>query len=347
MSFLHFGGKRSDFLASVEKLCHTLQQPQITGQEVQKELLQVIKTVSKATSDQMAEGLAQMVALIEHLSFQRAAVLALGCGALIEQGAPAEVASKPILTVTRTALSEIQPDVENAIGTIDMLVNATLAIAMRLPSIRIELAQDTEFLASCRPYQDQSNAIECLLDLFKVLDNESIIVLHPESGRGYRIVISGIGKNFELHTLLADAVCGDPAEGKIPGERPDPRVVAAAQDVPFLLPGEDDTSFPTALSYLNLWNLTGIRQDGTLPAEQREILERTDHFIWNEGIPADIVPFEGQRIILLSSVPFSRSWNAGRFFPGLKGELHVAEVLSSDTVQAWCQRLALAAAKLG
>jgi hypothetical protein len=134
-----------------------------------------------------------------------------------------------------------------------MLATATLAVAMQLTPIRHQLAQDAAFVALCERDRQQSGAVQCLLELFQVLENESIIVLHPESGQGYSIIINGIGKNFELHTLLADAVLGDPAMGRIPGERPDPRVVAAAKDGPFPRYGEDDyDDFPSATSTLNL-----------------------------------------------------------------------------------------------
>jgi hypothetical protein len=36
----------------------------------------------------------------------------------------------------------------------------------------------------------------------QVQEHEEIIVLHPVLKRGYRVCIRGIGRNFELHTLL-------------------------------------------------------------------------------------------------------------------------------------------------
>ena len=37
-----------------------------------------------------------------------------------------------------------------------------------------------------------------------VLDDEPLIVLDPDSGRGFHLTMSGIGDNYQLHTLLAD-----------------------------------------------------------------------------------------------------------------------------------------------
>jgi hypothetical protein len=37
-----------------------------------------------------------------------------------------------------------------------------------------------------------------------VLDDEPLIALDPASGRGYRLTMSGVGDNHQLHTPLAD-----------------------------------------------------------------------------------------------------------------------------------------------
>ena len=37
-----------------------------------------------------------------------------------------------------------------------------------------------------------------------VLDDEPLIVLDPDSGCGFQLTMSGIGDNYQLHTLLAD-----------------------------------------------------------------------------------------------------------------------------------------------
>jgi hypothetical protein len=61
---------------------------------------------------------------------------------------------------------------------------------------------------------DTTRGAHFLEGLALVLDDEPLIVLDPASGRGFRLTMSGIGDNFQLHTLLADRLCG--ADG-IPG----------------------------------------------------------------------------------------------------------------------------------
>ena len=64
--------------------------------------------------------------------------------------------------------------------------------------------------------------------LAQVLDDEPVVVIDNATGRGFRLIMSGVGDNFQLHTLLADRLTGDPAHGLLAGERPAPAWVAAA-----------------------------------------------------------------------------------------------------------------------
>jgi hypothetical protein len=63
------------------------------------------------------------------------------------------------------------------------------------------------------------------------------------------------------------------------------------------------------------------------------------HWIWDEGCPADIAPFEGLRIVLLGPSPYIRNWSAGRQFQGMRGELTIERVLDSASVNDWLHRL--------
>ena len=123
--------------------------------------------------------------------------------------------------------------------------------------------------------------LESLDKMLGVLDDEELVALHSEQQRGYVIRIAGISDNFQLHTLLADALIGDPAQGWLTGERPDPRAVALSRNAPY-----DGREHVTVHGPFNLLNWFGLKADGKLP----EGTENHDSWIWNEGVPADIVP---------------------------------------------------------
>jgi hypothetical protein len=90
----------------------------------------------------------------------------------------------------------------------------------------------------------------------------------------------------------------------------------------------------------NLWNWPGLDPDGRLPEAQTTTASA--HWIWNEGYPAEIVPFEGCRVVLLGPPPYERHWRAGRAFGGMTGELTVERQLSAAQVSDWLKRLAQA-----
>ncbi|WP_328476426.1 hypothetical protein OHA21_21845 [Actinoplanes sp. NBC_00393] len=147
--------------------------------------------------------------------------------------------------------------------------------------------------------------------LLRVLDDEPLIVLHRATGRAFRVTISGIGDNFQLHTLLAGALIGGTAG--LPGEPPSAVELAAATD------GEPQPD-------------GGIRGNFNL-------VDHAGEWIWNEGRPADIPALDGVRVIVIDPAPYARSWNAGRVYPLMKPELTVHGELPAAEAAAWAARV--------
>ncbi|MFI5803129.1 hypothetical protein [Streptomyces sp. NPDC051561] len=147
-------------------------------------------------------------------------------------------------------------------------------------------------------------SLKGLRHALRVLDAEPLVVLHRETGAGFLVRIGGIGDNFQLHTLLADALVGG---GHLPGRPPSPDAVAVCRDA--------EGQVLTQGSF----NLLGA--DGA--------------WIWNEGDPADIPPVRGTRVLALDPEPYTRSWPAGRYFPGMSGDLVLERVLGREESQGW------------
>lgn len=72
-----------------------------------------------------------------------------------------------------------------------------------------------------------------------MLDDEPVVVIDHATGHGFRLTMSGVGDNFQLHTPLADRLIGDPARGLLAGPRPAPAWVAAATTAPPQRPAGD------------------------------------------------------------------------------------------------------------
>ncbi|WP_150240190.1 hypothetical protein [Nocardiopsis quinghaiensis] len=152
-----------------------------------------------------------------------------------------------------------------------------------------------------------------LNELLRMAEADTLLVLERSSWRGFRVRFDGIGDNFQLHTLLADALIGK--EGmRVPGTRPDPRWTAACLDAP---------ADPLADVVRGEWDLVG--GDGT--------------WVGNEAYPGDVPVVDGERVLVLEPQSLTHSWRAGRRHPHITGSLEVVEELSHGEVAAWWSRI--------
>jgi hypothetical protein len=154
-----------------------------------------------------------------------------------------------------------------------------------------------------------------LAGLTEVLDGEPVVVIDHTTGRGFRLTMSGVGDNFQLHTLLADRLIGDPARGLLPGERPDPAWVAAATTAPPQLPAGD--------------------------AIQRRfrLFDGTGAYIYPEGRPAGIPRLDGARAIVLHPPRGNYRWTAGRTYEHMTPALSLDHIMTADEASAWRARI--------
>lgn len=188
-----------------------------------------------------------------------------------------------------------------------------LLIPLQRKQVRLSLAHRARLTAAASAAPDADN-VSWLLGLLLTLDDEPLVVLHRASGRGYKLTISGIGDNFQLHTLLAATLIGNPRQGLIEGERPRQSWIAAATD--------------------------GPPEPGDGVHGQFNLVDAFGKWVWNEGRPADIPLFEGVRVLILDPPSYPRSWNAGRAYPLMAPTVTVNEVLPADQAVQWLARVA-------
>ncbi|MEU0528769.1 hypothetical protein [Streptomyces niveus] len=156
---------------------------------------------------------------------------------------------------------------------------------------------------------DAGEEFKGLVYALRVLDDEPLVVLHRATRTAYRMRMTGIGDNFQLHTLVAGALIGGL---HVPGDGPTPEAIAVCRDKE----GQVLT--------IGTYNLAA--PDGS--------------WIWNEGTPSDIPVVDGARLLVLDPPPYERSWPAGRYFPGMSGDLVLERVLGRDEAESWYARVA-------
>ncbi|RKS08870.1 hypothetical protein DFP74_4593 [Nocardiopsis sp. Huas11] len=180
--------------------------------------------------------------------------------------------------------------------------------------VRRDPSLHAELVAIANQLSDHLTEFDEVRALLRMAEATSALVMDRRSQRAFRVLFDGIGDNFQLHTLLADALVGPHAQG-LEGEAPDPRWAAAYRDSP---------PDPAAHTVRGWWNL--VAHDGT--------------WVWNEGVPAEIPTVDGEHVLVLDDLPYPRSWNAGRRHPHVRGWLEIESELTTDEAQVWWKRVA-------
>ena len=160
-----------------------------------------------------------------------------------------------------------------------------------------------ELRAAAEAVAGEIDGADWLHGLSLVLDDEPLIVLDPASGRGFRLTISGVGDNFQLHTLIADKVIGAPEDGLIAGLPPEPAWVAAATD--------------------------GVHGPFDPPAaicRRFRLFDGRGGYVSPEGRPCDIEPLDGTRVVVLHPPLGNYGWQFGRSYE------HMAPTVTLDRV---------------
>lgn len=167
-----------------------------------------------------------------------------------------------------------------------------------LRAVRAELPHRDELTRLVRRLDALRPDMVCLAGLLDVLDDEPLIVVHRARQRAFLLTMSGVGDNFQLHTLIADTLSRHDLVEDI---TPEPDWVAAATTGP---PGTSDRTRA-------LFQLT----DGDGMA------------IPIDGRPALIPPHRGRRVVVIDPPAYGRSWDLGRGYEDMVPEVRLAQVL--------------------
>lgn len=264
-------------------------------------------------------------------------------------------------------VGEEDPDLAAAWAGLDMIGRAAVASLIKAPAARIAAGAREDLSAPIAKLADVHPWAMWLDLLFKVPHEEPLLVLHPALEKGFLVRVSGVADNFQLHTLLADALIGDEAEGFLPGVKPTEAVVSLARgdehdhhhahdhdcSKDHDHSGHDhaghdhdcatdhDHGGEPAEAASGVWNLVGWR--GVSKRSDQPEATAPTHWVWGEGTFQEIEPFEGIRVVLLGKPPYERSWNAHPRFCGLAASVTIEKKLTVDEVRAAIAKIARAA----
>ncbi len=310
-----------------------------------------------ATPAEREQALILLAPVIPDASPSPASVIAVFAGALVEQGTSPDKVAVAVITRLQTLLEDAAPFIQAYLETgvegervplpeffqtmvksmrksaaawagISLFaLSAETMLAFSEPVRRRVLTEGT-LAVQIAPIITLDQRVKGLDTFLKRATPQPMTVLHPDTRQGYRLQMVGIATNFQLHTLLADALIGNPEEGWLRGHRPDSASVAAAHG--------DTTQDALSLGVFNLVSWHALRRDFT-------VSDNSDYWIWNEGTPDDIPLFEDQRVLLLTPPPYVRSWRSGNGIHGLRAEITVLEKLDTGASEALLNKIAQAA----
>ncbi|MDQ0984166.1 hypothetical protein [Streptomyces sp. V2I9] len=321
-----FGGAVADFESAV-----TAQD----AKRFRKAFGRLQETFGQAREPELLDGGPRLAAVLEQVPPGPRAVVAVLVGACVERGADAGRCAPAVLAGLRWALEQAAafaeawaatgggafpaPDdgepgaeavartgLDPALGwwTLRSWESAAVSL-LNDRTVRDGLDGRSGLLRPLAAVAEASGqAFTSLAYALRVLDDEPLVALHRPSRTGYLLRLSGIGDNFQLHTLLADALIGG---GHVEGRAPAPQEAAVCRETPGQV--ETEGSF-----------------DLVAPGGEP---------VWNEGAPADIPVVDGVRLLVLDDPSCRRSWPAGRFFPGMRGDLLLERTLDPEEAERW------------
>jgi hypothetical protein len=292
-----------------------------SGSDVRKALVEcmaVARTLDVAGKQTLLRGLERVLRTATPDRLGDVAILA---GAIVEIGGEPRDFPAAVFDHLAAMLDAIPRDADDDYeppGHFYLFERAAMACLARSPELRQSLPQRAALRGRLRRYAERYGFLGKML---AVLD-EPLIVLHPSTERGFRFRMNGVADNFQLHLLLLDALAGT-GSNRIEGIVPDAAAVAAATN-------GDGTKAPTVDSNWQLANWFALRAGGVIDTK-----DYSRSWIWNEGVPADIAPFDGVRVVLIGPSTIHRSWSSQRVFPAMPGRL----VREGDLPAAEVERL--------
>lgn len=226
------------------------------------------------------------------------------------------------------ALTQREPRLVGSWRTMEHYWAPFVAVLGASPRARAALRDQREV---ARSLENELEGPGWIAQMLAVLDDERFVAIDPAARRGYEGTFGGVADNFQLHTLLADALFGDVAIGWLEGARPSPALARCAR-------GEGPQSLDE--SARGAWNLYTWRAFPYDPALREATAIPHEDWIWGEGTPADIPTLDGVRVIGLGPSSYERAWAGSRMFGTLRAHVTVTAQLDEAGVERWLARIA-------
>jgi hypothetical protein len=338
------------------------------------ELREAVDAVLRAFDPKDTKGSATALAAlgkgVKASEGRAAQVLLLALGALVESGASPELAWPAIehglvatldgatkyaqacldrvdhLALDEAVKSEREPvkkKMPKETAAWDLLRSkcmAATACLTRSPALRAKVRASGKLMKAADPLVDYVDEVTAFSRVLRILHDEPLLVIHLEQRKGWRFTIRDLSTTTELYVLLLDAIVGEPSRGLLAAKRPNPKAVLTIKD-------PDNAPKNTAMLDVPFHTVAwpGLLPDGSMPDPKSEEVEH-HNWVWLEGVPAEIPPFEGERVILLQGPVMKRDVEVPVPYDALFPTLAPRGKVSRAEVDRLVARMTAAATKL-
>jgi hypothetical protein len=276
--------------------------------------------------------LGEAAAALPGLEPGAAAWIAVACGTVVEQGAPAEYTGPAVIDLLMSWLPEFpqfadsderppEPTPEQAalFTLFRFLCQSAVSHLARLPSHRRNLAQDQPLIDRLGDLQCYSHGAVWVREAL-LKSSGALVVLHPPSGVGLRANYSNVANCFHLFSLLQTAV-----GNRMPGGREPSEAV-----------GRVARGKSTEVVSDEAWWHYG---------HARSMKPELTASIWGEGTTQQLPVFDGVQVLLLwPPILQSRTWDGnflGPHLDAMPADLVVEKELTPEESRAWLARVGL------
>lgn len=189
-----------------------------------------------------------------------------------------------------------------------------LITAMAVPKFRRAMSGRDEVRETAAEIAGDVPLAHWVHGLAEVLDDEPLIVLDHVTGRGFRLTMSGLGDNFQLHTLVADRLVGPARQGLAHFE-------------------------PVPSDWVDAATGGEVQPSAGGPALRRfRLFDGDGAYVSPEGRPADIAVTDGVRVLVMHPPNGRYGWRNGRVYEHLVPTLTFERELASEEAARWLSR---------
>lgn len=179
-------------------------------------------------------------------------------------------------------------------------------------------------LSDIHKYTEYSIGFHWIAKLLTLLIDEPIIAIDLNTKKGIIGKMHSVSDNYQLQWLLMG----------LPELNDEIAITETQLDVVKGLSEEQSLEE----SIVGKWDMCNW-QYVSLFGKEGDMHSKSEYWIWNEGIPADIPKFENYRVVLLDKPSYKRTSFVQRTFSSLESEIVVDKVLTEQEIEAFLEKL--------